>query len=176
MPVGQSSGWDSNKAAAVYKQQNVEHISGKREADPIWRDMNYMRWWTTDDDTERAKELAVSIPMSAPMSDDRGFQVLEAVPNQLGAPPQRPRRRWSAQAKARLIEESQAGLRTCRRSRARLGWRLAAVWLAAQGNRERCAHVAARRGSARLAETRRQRLRWWRSSSVASVIWAVRSA
>ncbi|TIM41521.1 MAG: IS66 family insertion sequence element accessory protein TnpB [Mesorhizobium sp.] len=41
---------------------------------------------------------------SAPMSDDRSFHILEAVPNRLEASPQRARRRWSAQAKARLIE------------------------------------------------------------------------
>ncbi|MER8537625.1 transposase [Mesorhizobium sp. M1005] len=38
------------------------------------------------------------------MSDDRSFHVLEAVPNWLEASPQRPRRRWSAEAKAWLIE------------------------------------------------------------------------
>ncbi|WP_367267489.1 transposase [Mesorhizobium sp.] len=38
------------------------------------------------------------------MSDDRSFHVLEAVPNRLEGSPQRPRRRWSAEAKARLIE------------------------------------------------------------------------
>lgn len=42
----------------------------------------------------------MSISMSAPMPDD----VLEAVPNRLEASPQRPRRRWSAKAKSRLIE------------------------------------------------------------------------
>ncbi|WP_288142907.1 transposase [Mesorhizobium sp.] len=40
------------------------------------------------------------------MSDDRRFHVLEVVPNRLEASPQRPRRRWSAEAKARLIEAS----------------------------------------------------------------------
>ncbi|MER9902709.1 transposase [Mesorhizobium sp. M0130] len=40
------------------------------------------------------------------MPDDRSFHVLEAVPNRLEASPQRARRRWSAEAKARLIEES----------------------------------------------------------------------
>ncbi|RWK18231.1 MAG: hypothetical protein EOR41_13755 [Mesorhizobium sp.] len=57
-----------------------------------------------DDDTEGAEELALSISMSAPMSDDRSFHVLEAVPNRLEVSRQRPRRRWSAQAKARLLE------------------------------------------------------------------------
>ncbi|WP_432288484.1 IS66 family insertion sequence element accessory protein TnpB [Aminobacter sp. BA135] len=42
--------------------------------------------------------------MSAPMPDDRSFHVLEAVANRLEASPQRPRRRWSAEAKSRLIE------------------------------------------------------------------------
>ena len=46
----------------------------------------------------------MSISMSAPMPDDRSFHVLEAVPNRLEASPQRPRRRWSAEAKSRLIE------------------------------------------------------------------------
>lgn len=46
------------------------------------------------------------ISMSAPMPDDRSFHVLEAVANRLDASPQRPRRRWSAEAKARLVEES----------------------------------------------------------------------
>jgi transposase len=40
------------------------------------------------------------------MSDDRSFHVLEAVPNRLEVSPQRPRRRWSADAKERLIEAS----------------------------------------------------------------------
>lgn len=48
----------------------------------------------------------MSISMSAPMTADRSSHVLEAVPNRLGASPQRPRRRWSAQAKARPIEAS----------------------------------------------------------------------
>ena len=48
--------------------------------------------------------------MSAPMADDRSFHVLEAVPSRLEVSPQRPRRRWSAEAKARLVEETlQAG-------------------------------------------------------------------
>ena len=48
--------------------------------------------------------------MSAPMTDDRSFHVLEAVPSRLEVSPQRPRRRWSADAKARLVEETlQAG-------------------------------------------------------------------
>jgi transposase len=48
--------------------------------------------------------------MSAPVTDDRSFHVLEAVPSRLEVSPQRPRRRWSAEAKARLVEETlQAG-------------------------------------------------------------------
>jgi len=48
----------------------------------------------------------VSISMSAPMTDDRSFHVLEAVPSRLEASPQRPRRRWSSEAKARLVAAS----------------------------------------------------------------------
>jgi transposase len=44
--------------------------------------------------------------MSAPMSDDRSFQVLEAIPSRLEVSPDRPRRRWSAQAKMALIAET----------------------------------------------------------------------
>src|ERR1700758_5396890 len=44
--------------------------------------------------------------MSAPVSSDKSFHVLEAVPSRLDASPQRPRRLWSAEAKARLIEET----------------------------------------------------------------------
>src|SRR3954449_8997627 len=44
--------------------------------------------------------------MSALMSDDRGFHVLEAMPSRLEVSPAQPRRRWSAQAKAVLIEET----------------------------------------------------------------------
>ena len=52
----------------------------------------------------------MSVSMSAPMTDDRSFHVLEAVPSRLEVSPQRPRRRWSAEAKARLVEETlQAG-------------------------------------------------------------------
>jgi transposase len=40
------------------------------------------------------------------MPDDRSFQVLEAVPSRLEVSPDRPRRRWSAQAKMALIEET----------------------------------------------------------------------
>lgn len=40
------------------------------------------------------------------MPDDRSFQVLEAVPSRLEVSPERPRRRWSAQAKMALIEET----------------------------------------------------------------------
>ena len=48
----------------------------------------------------------MSVSMSAPMPDDRSFQVLEAVPSRLEVSPERPRRRWSAQAKMALIEET----------------------------------------------------------------------
>lgn len=44
--------------------------------------------------------------MSVPMSDDRSFHVLDAIPNRLEVSPERPRRRWSAQAKMALIEET----------------------------------------------------------------------
>src|SRR5690606_2825261 len=44
--------------------------------------------------------------MSAPMTEDRSFHVLEAVPSRLEASPQRPRRRWSSEAKARLVAAS----------------------------------------------------------------------
>jgi transposase len=40
------------------------------------------------------------------MSNDRSFYVLDAVASPLEASPQRPRRLWSAEAKARLIEET----------------------------------------------------------------------
>jgi transposase len=40
------------------------------------------------------------------MSDDRSFQVLEAIPSRLEVSSERPRRRWSAQAKMALIEET----------------------------------------------------------------------
>src|SRR3954449_1216800 len=42
--------------------------------------------------------------MSALMSDDRGFHVLEAMPSRLEVSPAQPRRRWSRQAKMALIE------------------------------------------------------------------------
>ena len=48
----------------------------------------------------------MSVSMSAPMSDDRSFHVLDAIPNRLEVSPERPRRRWSAQAKMALIEET----------------------------------------------------------------------
>jgi transposase len=48
----------------------------------------------------------VSVTMSAPMPDDRSFQVLEAVPSRLEVAPDRPRRRWSVEAKMALIEET----------------------------------------------------------------------
>jgi transposase len=44
--------------------------------------------------------------MSAPMSEDRSFHVLEAVPHRLEGGPDRPRRRWSVEAKMALIEET----------------------------------------------------------------------
>jgi transposase len=40
------------------------------------------------------------------MSEDRSFHVLEAVPSRLDVGRDRPRRRWSAQAKMALIEET----------------------------------------------------------------------
>lgn len=40
------------------------------------------------------------------MPDDRSFQVLEAVPSRLEVAPERPRRRWSVEAKMALIEET----------------------------------------------------------------------
>jgi len=48
----------------------------------------------------------VSVSMSAPMSDDRSSHVLEAIPSRLEVSPDRPRRRWSTQAKMALIEET----------------------------------------------------------------------
>ena len=48
----------------------------------------------------------MSVSMSAPMSEDRSFHVLEAVPHRLEGGPDRPRRRWSGEAKAALIEET----------------------------------------------------------------------
>jgi transposase len=48
----------------------------------------------------------VSVSMSAPMSEDRSFHVLEAVPHRLEGGPDRPRRRWSVEAKMALIEET----------------------------------------------------------------------
>ena len=57
-----------------------------------------------------ARQLSVSVSISTPMSDERSFHVLEAVPSRLEVSPQHPRRRWSAEAKARLVEETlQAG-------------------------------------------------------------------
>jgi transposase len=40
------------------------------------------------------------------MSEDRSFHVLEAVPHRLEGGPDRPRRRWSVEAKMALIEET----------------------------------------------------------------------
>ena len=48
----------------------------------------------------------MSVSMSAPMSDDRSFHVLEAIPSRLEVAPDRPRRRWSGEAKMALIEET----------------------------------------------------------------------
>ena len=48
----------------------------------------------------------MSVTMSAPMTDDRSFQVLEAVPSRLEVSPERPRRRWSVEAKMALIKET----------------------------------------------------------------------
>ncbi|MPR10167.1 transposase [Microvirga tunisiensis] len=53
----------------------------------------------------QSKELSVSVSVSAPMSDDRSFHVLEAIPSRLEVGPDRPRRRWSVEAKMALIEE-----------------------------------------------------------------------
>ena len=44
--------------------------------------------------------------MSAHMPGDRSLQLLEVRPERLDASPATPRRRWSAEAKARLIEEA----------------------------------------------------------------------
>ena len=48
----------------------------------------------------------MSVSMSAPMPDDRSFHILEAIPSRLEAAPDRPRRRWSVEAKMALIEET----------------------------------------------------------------------
>ena len=48
----------------------------------------------------------MSVTMSAPMPEDRSFQVLEAIPSRLEVAPERPRRRWSVEAKMALIEET----------------------------------------------------------------------
>jgi transposase len=40
------------------------------------------------------------------MSDDRSFHVLEATPSRLEVSPVQARRRWSAQAKTALVEET----------------------------------------------------------------------
>ena len=48
----------------------------------------------------------MSVTMSAPMSEDRSFHVLEAVPSRLEVAPDRPRRRWSVEVKMALIEET----------------------------------------------------------------------
>lgn len=46
--------------------------------------------------------------MSAPMSDDRSFHVIEAVAERLEGAPQRVRRNWSEAFKTRLIAETLA--------------------------------------------------------------------
>ncbi len=48
----------------------------------------------------------MSVTMSAPMPDDRSFHILEAIPSRLEVAPDRPRRRWSGEAKMALIEET----------------------------------------------------------------------
>ena len=48
----------------------------------------------------------MSVSMSAPMPDARSFHVLEAIPRRLKVGPAQARRRWSAQAKMALIEET----------------------------------------------------------------------
>ncbi len=48
----------------------------------------------------------MSVSMSAPMSEDRSFHVLEAIPHRLEVAPDQPRRRWSVEAKMALIEET----------------------------------------------------------------------
>ncbi|WP_352496115.1 MULTISPECIES: transposase [unclassified Mesorhizobium] len=102
------------------------------------------------------------------MPDDRSFHVLEAVANRLEASPQRPRRRWSAEAKSRLIEATlkpganvsaiarQAGMAPAQL----FGWRSKAIKSGAVTPHRM------RSGSA-LSRSRRQRLRRWRSSWVA---------
>ena len=42
------------------------------------------------------------------MPDDRSFHVIEVRPERLEASPATPRRRWSAEAKARLVAEAMA--------------------------------------------------------------------
>jgi len=44
--------------------------------------------------------------MSAHMADDRSFQLLEVRPERLEVSPGSPRRRWSAEAKGRLVAEA----------------------------------------------------------------------
>lgn len=111
----------------------------------------------------------MSISKSAPMSDDTSFHVLEAVPNRLEASPQRARRCWSAQAKARLIEATLKPGANCVGDRAR-GWSgdLAVIRLAAQGDqravRSRCSGM--RIGLA-LSRSPTRRLQRWRS------VWAM---
>ena len=52
--------------------------------------------------------MSVSVSMSAPMSDDRSFHVIEAAPSRLEGAPQRVRRNWSEAFKAELIAETLA--------------------------------------------------------------------
>ena len=51
-------------------------------------------------------ELPVSVSMSGAMPSDRSYQLLEGTAGRLEASPDVPRRRWSAAAKARLVEEA----------------------------------------------------------------------
>lgn len=50
----------------------------------------------------------MSTSMSAPMNDARNYHVIDAVPDRLDVSPHRSHRRWSQEAKARLIEASLA--------------------------------------------------------------------
>ena len=107
----------------------------------------------------------MSVSMSAPMPDDRSFHVLEAVPNRLEASPQRPRRRWSAEAKSRLIEATlKPGANVSAIAQTSGDVARPAVRLAEQGDQERCGHAATgmRSGSA-LSRSPKRRLRQWRS-------------
>ena len=52
--------------------------------------------------------MSVSVSMSAPMSDDRSFHVIEAAPTRLEGAPLQVRRNWSEAFKAQLIAETLA--------------------------------------------------------------------